>query len=955
MRQSEEFLASSQDQIDCNCIPVAVVSNAQQSEGKDPDELDLTAAHPPTPEESSNAQITRNIFRELQFADQLFNVSDFEIITELHSALFRVKQIFNDPIYVKRANDQSADGCYSRNQLHRDLCPCLVDVLEASLVHPMYAINSTTNQLQDSPHCKIASEILSTLFMYHSKKSVMTVAIPIAVKALSNANQDLVRNTTSYFFGSDSQWQVTGSILYSNNLEHHQWQLLSCACPAPSLSTKSRTIPCSPFSTISIAALFIYRHIEKLSLLQLASMITNTKPDLAELSYINEEIEGVAEVWPNTVLPHLDAIRELSEHNPSNYSAYLRIKGMSDQAETRKNNLSDSRRDAVTTSANAMLTVLMALLIRPTKVSNNNFSTVFNESAKQTPVKWSTENSSIAELQSESLDKKMEDLAVSYKMRSNGSLGVGNPKSRSFMSLTNSNNSQLHNNNSNHPQHENLSRCSILEENQPANPDSDPLNHLAMSFVSETQTLSREPRVAKPTVVVNNQPPTYAQATQQPQQDRQFPLTSAADHHNAAMQIQYGTILQQILPPPPTSKSNTSVIPLVHLGKDVVWVPSSTSLATSLPSYEETTIFPVNASASVVQTTSNSAGRGRDRFHNPLDGTMSGSFTQGSKTFVDEHSRFPRPQSADLMTLGTQTMPMAAGRRGRTHGRANDLWRNSIEGRGICTVEGSKGTKSRMRVHFSCQTNGLYCIFNSLHHLFAFKTHIAPVWLHLMFLQVEARSIEINGKVLTQESDEFQTLDHCWRCLSKEVTRNKPFVTLVTSAFPSVKEQCEMLKELQESRFFDSFSFNAQINKWSCFSCSHPEKVQSLLRIDETDAPLLEGQLKEKRGRWRLFKRWQTKYFLLSSAALVCSNKSSFDTNTTGATQLINPSIALRNIRSVKSLSRGRKSRKSLPKSFEVCTDDQVSYVLKANDRKQAEEWFHCLQIAVAQAQREKI
>jgi len=35
-----------------------------------------------------------------------------------------------------------------------------------------------------------------------------------------------------------------------------------------------------------------------------------------------------------------------------------------------------------------------------------------------------------------------------------------------------------------------------------------------------------------------------------------------------------------------------------------------------------------------------------------------------------------------------------------------------------------------------------------------------------------------------------------------------------------------MLKELQEFRYNDSFSFNKQLEKWVCLSCAHPEKVR---------------------------------------------------------------------------------------------------------------------------------
>jgi len=45
--------------------------------------------------------------RQLQQADLLFTTSDYELITELHSALKKLKRIFNEPNYSKNQNDQS--------------------------------------------------------------------------------------------------------------------------------------------------------------------------------------------------------------------------------------------------------------------------------------------------------------------------------------------------------------------------------------------------------------------------------------------------------------------------------------------------------------------------------------------------------------------------------------------------------------------------------------------------------------------------------------------------------------------------------------------------------------------------------------------------------------------------------------------------------------------------------
>lgn len=49
--------------------------------------------------------------------------------------------------------------------------------------------------------------------------------------------------------------------------------------------------------------------------------------------------------------------------------------------------------------------------------------------------------------------------------------------------------------------------------------------------------------------------------------------------------------------------------------------------------------------------------------------------------------------------------------------------------------------------------------------------------------------------------------------------------------------------------------------------CNHPEKA---VFLENNTQPVIEGQLKEKKGKWRLFRRWRTRYFTLSGAHLSC-------------------------------------------------------------------------------------
>lgn len=85
------------------------------------------------------------------------------------------------------------------------------------------------------------------------------------------------------------------------------------------------------------------------------------------------------------------------------------------------------------------------------------------------------------------------------------------------------------------------------------------------------------------------------------------------------------------------------------------------------------------------------------------------------------------------------------------------------------------------------------------------------------------------------------------------------------SAFPSTKDQDSLMHELQQDRFFDVFEFNAPAGTWNCFLCNHPERAPGFMQENH---PLMEGQLKEKRNKWLIFRRWRTRYFTLSGAHL---------------------------------------------------------------------------------------
>ncbi|KAF9416453.1 hypothetical protein HW555_006214 [Spodoptera exigua] len=249
-----------------------------------------------------------------------------------------------------------------------------------------------------------------------------------------------------------------------------------------------------------------------------------------------------------------------------------------------------------------------------------------------------------------------------------------------------------------------------------------------------------------------------------------------------------------------------------------------------------------------------------------------------------------------------------------------------------CTIE-ERRSKKQARLMFVCGRRGAHCLYARC--MFSVRTRLPRVWIHLMFLALQAR----HPSALSSRDPTVASLKHCWDILKCE---NKTFLTLVTGAFPGIKEQEMLLNELRAAGFFDVFEVVARRNDgaalpptqatWGCFLCTHPERAVGFLAAD--GAPVIEGQLKEKKGRWRLFRRWRTRYFTLSGAHLSCKGSSGGE------------SIDINQIRSVK-VSRGARN---IPKAFEIFTGDQT-LILKPKDGKNAEEWVQCLSIAVAHSQ----
>lgn len=914
--------------------------------------------------------------RQLSHAGQLFTISDYDVITDLHRTLAKIKAIFNDVDYCRNTNDQSVveivlarvTAAIRETSSIETYAPALVDTLESCLSHRMTVIGSSGPQ--DTPHCKIASDLLSSLFLHYGKKSVMTVTVPTAIRALSCGSDELTRNTTSYLSLAaihNGRLLAQYSIQIISNIINGNFPLMRVV---PQIYPENR----EPFHAHLPQLLKLLQNTdtdqsERLSILQFASMVANAKPDLI-VGYLDDldpflhfpsTRTAVLHIFLSLIslnrtralVPRLDALRSAASGTEcdNSLSTMAKVVGVIGRSEPE-------------TAEKAVCD-----LVTMSKRLSESLPIILKEIEGVAEVSPAAVRPHLPFLQSLP-EARPATTAVCARIRSLCSEdarvrnGLLNPSSNEEITVINVVNGTDQSQESITSKMSSKADAPIISSGirTTVNISDSGAEHSAHELDKNTENLANaymSSRMRSSCSLTNNKSRSFASlnpygenVTVVDTASRDSPLSVVSSYAGRRAD---GSLFAPVCPPPSyhppkghtLPQASAALVPTaVQIGRDgrvrpvamqtrrnaPHWIPSSSAVV----SYETT--FPANSGPI---TTKLASGSGSTVHVIEEEGAVPQEM-QSSDTLGGDS------QWASTLDRGDVVRQFVDHRRSKIRNYVANLTKNypiPVQ----CTVEGAKGSKHRMRIHFRCQVRDAHCIFN-FDNLFAFKTRVAPIWLHLMFLQLEASSLESTGEVVTQSSEAFQTLSHCWSCLPSALTRNRPFVTLVTSAFPALKEQQQIYKELQDAHYFDSFTFSTRTQKWSCFSCNHPERVRSILRSDSPQIPVLEGQLKEKRGRWKFLKRWHTKYFTLSSAALTCRDHS-VDPSTD---KIICPSIDLRKIRSVKSLSKGRKSRKSLPKAFEIFTDDDISYVLKANDQSKAEEWFQCLQIAVAQAHRER-
>ncbi|XP_025769390.1 ventricular zone-expressed PH domain-containing protein homolog 1 [Puma concolor] len=247
-----------------------------------------------------------------------------------------------------------------------------------------------------------------------------------------------------------------------------------------------------------------------------------------------------------------------------------------------------------------------------------------------------------------------------------------------------------------------------------------------------------------------------------------------------------------------------------------------------------------------------------------------------------------------------------------------------------CTIEDSVRS-CVAKLFFTCSLKGHYCLYSKSS--FILISQEPQPWIQIMFLFQQS----LFPEPLSIQSHSVQFLRDLWEKTQADGAHS--FETaMMESTFPQQKDLDQVQLHLEEVRFFDVFGFSEAAGAWQCFMCNNPEKATV---VNQDGQPLIEGKLKEKQVRWKFIKRWKTRYFTLAGNQLLFQKGKSKDDPDDSP-------IELSKVQSVKVVARKRRDR-SLPRAFEIFTDNKT-YVFKAKDEKNAEEWLQCINVAVAQA-----
>ncbi|KAI8489822.1 Pleckstrin y domain [Branchiostoma belcheri] len=834
--------------------------------------------------------------RDLSRAGDLFSIEDSAIVNDLSEVLKRIQEISSRPDYLTNDNDQSVvEICITRvTTAIRETAsierhgPALVSLWESCLKHNLKPLSRD----EDPPHAKIASDIMSCIFQNYSKPSIMKLAVPVAVKFLQQGNRELSRNMSSYL----SLAAIENAGLLAKHTKHIIDSIIagnrSLIRVLPQIYQQAPD-PINKRVPDLVRQLKECDGSERGNLLQLLSLVAKKEPKLM-MPYVNTLVDFLPSPPTTTqVLPvlvdmatanatpfvgMLGSLQKTAEQQPMCLSGVARIVGAigrTDEAEAK-----DCLLYLVQQLSNAdhsSLPVLLGEIKTLVDRNPNQLSDHIKEINR-----YNDSSSSAARL----IVQKLQQQAA----RSCGSTPTPD---------------------------------GAIDKEAPS-PATSPTPQAVQTTDGKLATTS--PSSVPTTTPTQTSPPheNHRNANiDDIHTDHDIePQPRSIPAENASRQRQFHVV------------ALGGIVAGAECHGDDLW-PGSTS---SLP-YRSKERPRSAASLEGKRISLSSDVIIKRMTPDPAPSGVRAKVISRKKAATEkirntEKRKKPgRPDQGDHQLWGQfgQTNDEMDALQDWSKGKMEDIkdYMSEVNCRVpipcSCAIEDTK-SGSLARLGFMCAKKDEHCLYSRTQ--FITMSRHPKLWLHLMFLHIQAKE----RSALSKQDTRIQSLLTQW-----ERIKRRGVLTLeghiMQSDFPSERDQEMLHGQLDEVRFFDLFSYDQSEDNWECFMCSNPDKATGLLQEGQ---PLIEGQLKEKKVRWKFIRRWRTRYFTLAGAQLVQKSRSKKDALP----------IELSKVQSVKVV---RKRDRNIPRAFEIFTDNKT-YVFKAKDSKNAEQWLQCINIAVAQA-----
>ncbi|XP_064418289.1 ventricular zone-expressed PH domain-containing protein isoform X2 [Latimeria chalumnae] len=780
--------------------------------------------------------------RDLSRAGDLFSLQDADIEDSLSEALEQIKDISSSTDYLTNDNDQAVvEICITRittaireTQSIEKHGKALVALWESCLEHNLKPVGKD----EDTPHAKIASDIMSCILQNYNRPPVMALAVPVAVNFLQRGNKELCRNMSSYLSLAaiakadllvDHTETIMKSVLQGNSM---LLRVLPSVYEKQSKSINNQL-------TDLVRLMSQLDQTEQQHLLRLMHLVSKQHPEVlvesipSLVDYLvdpnhNDSILNILVEVSNydqlSLATFLPKLKEVGENFPNLLGQIAKIFGVVGHADEEK------AKDCLTYLVNQLANMEHSfhhILLLQIKSITDAFSNILGTQSKDI-----------------------------YRM------------SNSFTATAKLLVRQLEKENTANSREENDSETSTSQSAELKSAATDP---------TEDEKLQVKIQAFEDKISIENGTPcpirrySLGQASKEERKEMRFNRSKSLALHAVRTKSLSSDNGQDM--------ENGEIMADISL--------SETSLS------QESDKLPLE-----VDITENS--------HDSCVETIPGSVEHKDQLYLHLKENLNNVKAYFSETVKRVPVPEQC----------------VIEDAIRCCVT---------KLFFSCPMKGHYCLYSKSS--FTLNSWQPQVWIRIMFLSQQS----LFSEPLSVEDISVQSLKALWEKAQLKGTHS--FETaMIQTLFPSKKDLDRILVHLEEVRFFDLFGYNEETGSWQCFMCNNPEKATV---VNQEGQPLIEGKLKEKQVRWKFIKRWKTRYFTLAGNQLLFRKGKSKD-------GLGDCPIELSKVQSVKAVAKKRRDR-GLPRAFEIFTDSKT-YVFKAKDEKNAEEWLQCINVAVAQA-----